>query len=98
MQADFGIYSCSIALQSGIDAFMQYVEKEPDIMECYAVSGEYDYILKVCAKDIKSLDKKLLQIKGQNGVIKSQTMISLMEHKLKLTVLPDVSESEGTHE
>ena len=73
----------------GIDGFMNFAQSDPDILECYAISGGYDYILKVCAKDIKSLEQKLLQLKGQKGVTKSQTMISLMEHKFKPTVLPD---------
>ena len=76
----------------GADPFLEFVRQEPDILECYAISGGYDYILKVAAKDIKILEQKLLTIKGQRGVVKSQTMISLMEHKFKPTVLPDMEE------
>ena len=65
----------------GVNSFLEFVQKDPDILECYAISGGYDYILKVCAEDIKKLEQKLLCIKGQKGVVKSQTMISLMEHK-----------------
>ncbi len=78
----------------GVDSFLEFVQKEPDILECYAISGGYDYILKVCAEDIKKLEQKLLTIKGQKGVVKSQTMISLMEHKFKPTVLPDMEETK----
>ncbi|MBQ9805707.1 MAG: Lrp/AsnC family transcriptional regulator [Clostridia bacterium] len=77
----------------GVTAFLDFVQKEQDILECYAISGGYDYILKVCAEDIKKLEQKLLTIKGQKGVVKSQTMISLMEHKCKPTVLPDMEET-----
>ena len=77
----------------GVDGFMEFVQNEPDILECYAISGGYDYILKVCARNIKDLEQKLLCVKGQNGVVKSQTMISLMEHKFKPTVLPDPEEN-----
>lgn len=78
----------------GVNSFLEFVQKDPDILECYAISGGYDYILKVCAEDIKKLEQKLLCIKGQKGVVKSQTMISLMEHKCKPTVLPDMEETK----
>ena len=79
---------------SGAGMLTEYIQSDPDILECYAISGGYDYILKACAKDIKHLEQKLLCIKGQRGVTKSQTMISLMEHKCKPTVLPTLEEHE----
>lgn len=78
----------------GVEDFMAFVQAEQDILECYAISGGYDYILKVCAKDIKALEQLLLRVKAQNGVVKSQTMISLLEHKCKPTVLPDMEDEE----
>lgn len=78
----------------GVEDFMAFVQAEQDILECYAISGGYDYILKVCAKDIKALEQLLLRVKAQNGVVKSQTMISLLEHKCKPTVLPDMEDAE----
>lgn len=73
----------------GVEDFMHFVESEKDILECFAVSGEYDYILKVCARDIRTLEQKLLQLKSLRGIAKSRTMLSLMEHKLSPTILPD---------
>lgn len=75
-----------------VKALLEYQENEPDVLECYAVTGEYDYMIKICAKDIESLEEKILNIKGIKGVVKSHTMISLMEHKFKPTVLPDVTD------
>ena len=71
------------------DKLTRYVQSDPDILECYAVTGEYDYLLKVCAKDVERLEEKLLHLKRQLGVIKSHTMLSLMEHKFEPTALPD---------
>ena len=80
-----------LALQYGdaVDNLMECVGGDIDILECYAVTGEYDYIIKVCAESIEALEEKLLRLKKQKGVIKSQTMLALMEHKFKPTVLPD---------
>lgn len=74
---------------SGAAKLTEYIQSDPDILECYAVTGEYDYILKVCAKDVTHLEKKLNLLKQQKGVAKSYTMLSLMEHKFRAAILPD---------
>ena len=83
-----------IQMQYGenIKALLEYAKNEPDVLECYSVTGDYDYVLKICAKDIDSLEDKILRIKGNRGVLKSHTMISLMEHKFSPTVLPDMKD------
>ena len=85
-----------IVMQYGenIKTLLEYAENEPDVLECYSVTGDYDYVLKICAKDIESLEDKILRIKGNRGVIKSHTIISLMEHKFSPTVLPDIKEDK----
>ena len=69
--------------------FFEYVEKDPDILECYAITGEYDCLIKVCAASVEALDQKLAILKTHNGVMKSYTMLSLTAHKYAPTVLPD---------
>ena len=70
------------------EPFFSYVETDPDILECYAITGEYDCLLKVCAASMEDLDKKLGILKTRNGVSKSYTMLSLTPHKYEPTVLP----------
>ena len=79
---------------SGADKLTEYIKSDPDILECYAVTGEYDYIIKVCARDVEQL--KLNLLKQQKGVAKSYTMLSLMEHKYRACILPD--EGKGSKE
>jgi len=74
----------------GAESLQRYVNDDPDVLECYAVTGDYDYLIKICAESIESLEEKLLYMKKQKGVIKSHTMFSLEEHKYSATVLPDV--------
>lgn len=80
-----------IVIQHGshVDNLMEYIQNDPDILECYAVTGEYDYLLKVCASDVEMLEEKLTHLKRQSGVIKSHTLLSLMEHKYQVSILPD---------
>lgn len=81
------------ASQNG-ESFLDYVKGDDDILECFSVTGEYDYLIKVCAADMESLKNKLSQIKLHNGVVKSHTMISLLEQKFSPTILPTVNENE----
>ena len=74
---------------SNAEALTDYAESDEDVLECYAVTGDYDYILKICAHDVESLEQKLLSLKKHRGVVKSHTMLALMEHKLAPTALPD---------
>ncbi|MBQ6315783.1 MAG: Lrp/AsnC family transcriptional regulator [Mogibacterium sp.] len=73
------------------DELLKIVEADPDILECYAISGEYDYILKVCAESIDALEDKLLVMK-KKGIAKSNTMFTLREYKFEPTALPDNKE------
>ena len=67
--------------------FLDAITVQPDVLECYAVSGEYDYMLKVCAPDIDGLETVLLKIKEIGGVT-SHTMMCLREYKYEAAVLP----------
>ena len=77
-----------------INELHDLIKKDPDVLECYAVTGDYDYILKICAKDVETLEEKLLLLKKQKCVMKSHTMLALMEHKLSPCVLPDLEKEE----
>ena len=72
----------------GVVELMSYIDSDPDVLECCAVTGEYDYLIKICAESVEQLEKKLLSLKRQKGVVKSHTMLSLAEHKLSPTPLP----------
>jgi Lrp/AsnC family leucine-responsive transcriptional regulator len=74
------------------EPFLDYVKNDDDILECFSVTGEYDYLIKVCAADMESLKNKLSQIKLHNGVVKSHTMISLLEQKFSPTILPTITD------
>lgn len=54
----------------------------PDILECHTISGDFDYILKVVASDLKSLSQfltdKLMQVPGVDNL---RSMICMEEIK-----------------
>ena len=58
------------------------IRAHPEILECQSVSGDYDYLLKVVARDLKSLSNyltdRLMQVPGIDDV---RSMICLEEIK-----------------
>jgi Lrp/AsnC family leucine-responsive transcriptional regulator len=56
----------------------------PQILECHTVSGDYDYLLKVVARDLKSLSQfltdRLMQVPGVDDV---RSMICMEEVKAR---------------
>jgi len=71
------------------DSLIEFIRSDPDILECYGVTGEYDYLLKVCATDMAALQKKINYLKKAGGVAKSHTMLSLTEYKHVVSALPE---------
>jgi len=72
-----------------LERLKEFVRKDKDILEFFTVAGNFDYILKMCAKDMDDVDKKLAALKGLKGVIRTNTYITLASHKYEPTVLPD---------
>ncbi len=78
------------------DGLLQYVQADPDVLECYAVTGEYDYLLKICAADIEAFERKLLQLKRSRSVSKSHTLLALQENKFFPVPLPGSTMDSNT--
>jgi DNA-binding Lrp family transcriptional regulator len=72
-----------------MDELMKVVTADKDMLECYAIAGEFDYILKIRARDMSDLENKIVKVKAIKGVRKTNTIISLLTHKYRLTALPD---------
>ena len=55
-----------------VEKFRQRVAATAQVLECYAVTGDFDYVLKVVATDLKTLSdfllKTLAQLPGVNAV------------------------------
>ncbi len=55
-----------------VEKFRSFVQSLAQVQECYAVTGDFDYVLKVVARDLKALSDFLLatlmQLPGVNAV------------------------------
>lgn len=67
-----------------MDAFEAAVTRFPEIQECYSVTGEADFVLRIVAKDLKSfadfLSQHLLRVPGVRAV-----RSSIVLHRIKQT-------------
>ena len=75
-------------VQDHLRIFEQIIEQYPEVMECYLMTGTFDYLLRVVAKDLKSLQtfitEKLVSIPN---IASMQSSIALKQIKYR-TALP----------
>ena len=67
----------SIDSPSHGENFTSFVVNEPDIKECFYITGDFDYSLKIITKNTSTLESLLTRIKEQPGVVKTQTIVIL---------------------
>ena len=72
-----------------IDQFTHAIEKLPEVMECYHITGEDDYLLKVAVKDIHEYEnfilKKLTKLPALSK-IKTSFILSTVKYETKFPV------------
>ena len=79
----------SIGLESTSDTkFLEFVESEPEILECHYITGEYDYMLKVTTSSTHTLELIMNKIKSFSGIKRTQTNVILSTTKLMHSVKP----------
>ena len=71
------------------DQFTCLVKDEPEIKECYYITGDFDYSLKILTENTRTLEKLLTRIKNAPGVVKTQTIVILSTITDSPSILPD---------
>jgi len=68
--------------EAELDAFESRARQWPQVRECYAISGEADFILKCVAQDLPAMqDFVIKQLTAQPNVEHVKTMLILRESK-----------------
>lgn len=71
-----------------LERFDAFVAVSPEVMECYSVSGEHDYILRVVASGIAEVEEFIMhRLLRQKGVHSANTTFVLGQKK-STTALP----------
>lgn len=63
--------------QKHADMFVDFVADEKDIRECYRITGNFEYTLKVQTSSTSTLEQLLTRIKAQKGVNKTHSIVVL---------------------
>ncbi len=71
------------------DHFTELVKDEPEIKECYYITGDFDYSLKILTENTRTLEKLLTRIKNHPGIVKTQTIVILSTITDSPSILPD---------
>ncbi len=71
------------------DSFVHYIQKHPNIVSCYYLTGEFDYMLKICCRSSRDLEEIHRSIKEQTGVGMTRTHYVLRTEKNIYSTLPD---------
>ena len=70
--------------EADTEAFHQAVLNEPAIIECYALTGSFDYLLKVAVADLEQFGEltmqKILRYPGVNSITSGLILQALKEH------------------
>jgi Lrp/AsnC family transcriptional regulator, leucine-responsive regulatory protein len=68
------------------DKFNQFVNAEDEIVECYYLAGDFDYVLKIITDNTLTLENILNKIKGVSGIQKTRTIVTLSNIKNKHSI------------
>ena len=79
--------SLSLHQEQPIEWFRKAVQGIPEILECYHVSGEFDFLLKIVVKDIRAYEQlvreRLSKIKGI-GQIKTSFVLATSKYTTRI--------------
>lgn len=73
---------------NALENFLEKIKKIPEIIECYIITGDADFILKVICSDLRSYEKLLFNTLSQiEEIERLKTLMTMSKPKIS-TVLP----------
>lgn len=87
------IVLCHVKLDQHRKEYISQFEKEivqfAEVLECFHVSGDYDYILKICVKDIKEYREFMVtKLTSLKHIASTQSSFSIKEVKNTTVIFP----------
>lgn len=72
-----------------VQQFREQIQEMPEVLECFFLTGQSDYLLKVAVKNRQALEYFLVHtLTPASGVAKLQTSVVLSEVKSRSTIQP----------
>lgn len=78
------------------DSFTEMIENNPNIVSCYYMTGDFDFILKIICRSSEHLENIHRIIKGQNGVSATRTHYVLKSVKNSHCTTPTIDQANIT--
>jgi len=74
-------------IESALEAFEKSVAERPEVMECYLMTGEFDYLLRVVVPDLEAYEHFLLEhLTRIKGIASIKSSFSLKQVCYKTTL------------
>ncbi len=82
---------CHVKLVQHIKDFVRQFEREvlqlEEVIECYHISGDYDYLLKICVKDMEAYrDFMVGKLTALNNIGSTQSSFAIKEVKYSTAI------------
>lgn len=74
--------------QSSINIFQAFIDRSEQVLECASITGDFDYILKVAAKDPESLEQFIMHSLLGLKVVRTTTTIFILRQMKVSGALP----------
>jgi Lrp/AsnC family leucine-responsive transcriptional regulator len=71
------------------EAFKKFIMENQDILECYRITGQYEYLLKIITKSSRYMEEIIKKIRTVENVINTNTLTVLNALKEERSVMPD---------
>lgn len=85
----FAMVSLSLHQEQPIERFRRGIREIPEVMECYHVSGDFDFLLKIVVRDIRAYEalvrEHLSKLKGVQK-INSSFVYGVPKHSTKIAL------------
>jgi len=83
-------------VEPALEAFEKAVRARPEVMECYLMTGDADYLLRVLVPDVPAFERFILDFLSRVpgvGNIKSSFALKQVKYQTALPLPPDSSRS-----
>jgi Lrp/AsnC family leucine-responsive transcriptional regulator len=78
-----------------LDALQRALRRTPEVIEAFYVTGDYDFILKVVARDMGDFEELMSSLLYGSGIVKTYKTLVVMKEVKELGPIPISEASRG---
>ncbi len=68
--------------------FLELLEKEKEILSCFYVAGDYDFMIRVSTKNTATLEQLLTKLRNLHEFARTRTIVMLKTFKERYSISP----------